>query len=56
LARKHGLAGKDDFEQAYVDSIADFHSDANAQLGPKFGIIAGRVEGDKVTSLMTEHI
>lgn len=49
LARQYKLAGKDAFEEAYVDSIADYHKDTSVAIGPHFGVIAGRVEGDKVS-------
>jgi hypothetical protein len=48
LARQYKLAGKDALEEAYVDSIADYHKDSNSAIGPHFGVIAGRVPGDKV--------
>jgi glutathione S-transferase len=49
LARQYGLAGKDEFEQAYVDSIVDFHHDGGEQIGPYLNTIAGHLEGDKVS-------
>uniref|UniRef100_A0A914EF00 glutathione transferase n=1 Tax=Acrobeloides nanus TaxID=290746 RepID=A0A914EF00_9BILA len=47
LARKHGLAGKDDWESAQLDAIADFGKDFSAELRPYFGVLMGRSEGNK---------
>uniref|UniRef100_A0A914EFT6 glutathione transferase n=1 Tax=Acrobeloides nanus TaxID=290746 RepID=A0A914EFT6_9BILA len=47
LARKHGLAGKDDWESAQIDSIADFMKDLANECRPYFGVVSGRMEGDK---------
>jgi len=47
LARQFKLAGKDDLEQAYVDSIADFQKDVGSKLQPYFAVVAGRAEGNK---------
>uniref|UniRef100_A0A914CFS0 glutathione transferase n=1 Tax=Acrobeloides nanus TaxID=290746 RepID=A0A914CFS0_9BILA len=47
LARKHGLAGKDDWESAQLDSIADLLKDFNTELRPYFGIIMGHSKDNK---------
>ncbi|KAI6176327.1 Glutathione S-transferase [Aphelenchoides bicaudatus] len=47
LARQHKLAGKDAFEEAQVDAVSDYHKDGNNQMAQHFGVIAGRVPGDK---------
>uniref|UniRef100_A0A914D361 glutathione transferase n=1 Tax=Acrobeloides nanus TaxID=290746 RepID=A0A914D361_9BILA len=50
LARKHGLAGKDDWESAQIDAIADFMKDFATECRPYFrpyGVVSGRIEGDK---------
>lgn len=47
LARKFGLAGKDDFESAQIDSYADFIKDFGAEIRPYFVVALGRVKGDK---------
>uniref|UniRef100_A0A914CL94 glutathione transferase n=1 Tax=Acrobeloides nanus TaxID=290746 RepID=A0A914CL94_9BILA len=47
LARKHGLAGKDDWESAQLDAIADFMKDISNECRPYFGVVSGRMEGDK---------
>jgi glutathione S-transferase len=47
LARKFNLAGKDEFEQAHVDSIADLQKDVYSKVQQYFGVVAGRVEGDR---------
>uniref|UniRef100_A0A914DBV9 glutathione transferase n=1 Tax=Acrobeloides nanus TaxID=290746 RepID=A0A914DBV9_9BILA len=45
LAKKYGLAGKDDFESAQIDEIADFHKDVTAELSQylykKLGFVPG---------------
>ncbi|CAD5216300.1 unnamed protein product [Bursaphelenchus okinawaensis] len=50
LARKHGLAGKDDVEQALVDSYGDFLMDLMTNLRPYF-IFLRTGEGDKEKTL-----
>jgi len=47
LARKFGLAGKDDFEEAKVDEIADFHNGVHEEIRIYFAVFAGFKEGDK---------
>ena len=42
-----GLAGKDDFESAYLDSIADFQKDAASDFRPYIAVAMGFVQGDK---------
>ncbi|KAH7716774.1 glutathione S-transferase [Aphelenchoides avenae] len=46
LARKYGLAGKDDWEQAWVDAIADSFKDVLNELRPFMMAAFGR-GGDK---------
>ena len=46
LARKYGLAGKDDFEQAVVDSIADVQKDFYFAMSPWFYNKLGFAPGD----------
>ncbi|KAI1720911.1 putative glutathione S-transferase 9 [Ditylenchus destructor] len=47
LSKKYGLAGKDDWEQAKVDEIADFHKDVALEIGPFFRVFFGFAPGDK---------
>uniref|UniRef100_A0A914DV08 glutathione transferase n=1 Tax=Acrobeloides nanus TaxID=290746 RepID=A0A914DV08_9BILA len=47
LARKYGLAGKDDWEQAQVDSVADLYKDFGQKIRAYFNVAMGRGEGDK---------
>uniref|UniRef100_A0A914EER2 glutathione transferase n=1 Tax=Acrobeloides nanus TaxID=290746 RepID=A0A914EER2_9BILA len=47
LAREHGLAGKDDWESAQLDAIADFMKDVATECRPYFMALMGRGEGDK---------
>lgn len=47
LARKHGLAGKNDVESALLDAVADSHKDFNSEVYSYFMVLAGRKEGDK---------
>uniref|UniRef100_A0A914CIJ4 glutathione transferase n=1 Tax=Acrobeloides nanus TaxID=290746 RepID=A0A914CIJ4_9BILA len=49
LARKYGLAGKDDFEAAQIDAIADFHKDVYAELAVYLYAKLGYREGDPAT-------
>uniref|UniRef100_A0A914E4Y4 glutathione transferase n=1 Tax=Acrobeloides nanus TaxID=290746 RepID=A0A914E4Y4_9BILA len=44
---KSNLAGKDDWESAQLDSIADFQKDFANQIGPYFRVAAGFAQGDK---------
>uniref|UniRef100_A0A914EMG3 glutathione transferase n=1 Tax=Acrobeloides nanus TaxID=290746 RepID=A0A914EMG3_9BILA len=44
--KKLGLAGKDDFEAAQIDAIADFHKDVYAELFPYLYRKLGFMEGD----------
>lgn len=46
LAHKHSLAGKDEWEEAQVDSIADFNRDVYLELSPYIYIKAGYKLGD----------
>uniref|UniRef100_A0A914CN23 glutathione transferase n=1 Tax=Acrobeloides nanus TaxID=290746 RepID=A0A914CN23_9BILA len=47
LARKFGLAGKDDFEQAQVDAFGDSIKDFLHEIMPFILVVAGHAEGDK---------
>ncbi|KAH7716776.1 Glutathione S-transferase 1 [Aphelenchoides avenae] len=47
LARKFGLAGKDEWEQAWVDAVADMYKDCMKEKAKYFRVLAGRAEGDK---------
>uniref|UniRef100_A0A914EFF2 glutathione transferase n=1 Tax=Acrobeloides nanus TaxID=290746 RepID=A0A914EFF2_9BILA len=49
LARKYGLAGKDDFESAYLDSIADAQKDFYQEVKPYYLVCGygGKYGGDK---------
>ncbi|KAI1711871.1 putative glutathione S-transferase 6 [Ditylenchus destructor] len=47
LARTFGLAGKDNWEQAKVDEISDFHSDVAMDLQPYLYVVAGFHQGDR---------
>uniref|UniRef100_A0A914CFM7 glutathione transferase n=1 Tax=Acrobeloides nanus TaxID=290746 RepID=A0A914CFM7_9BILA len=47
LARKYGLAGKDDFEQAQVDALGDSTKDFFHEIMPFIMAAAGHAEGDK---------
>uniref|UniRef100_A0A914IFS7 glutathione transferase n=1 Tax=Globodera rostochiensis TaxID=31243 RepID=A0A914IFS7_GLORO len=47
LARSFGLAGRNDWEQAKVDEISDFHADVALDLQPYMYVIAGFHQGDK---------
>ncbi|KAH7716775.1 Glutathione S-transferase 1 [Aphelenchoides avenae] len=47
LARKFGLAGKGEWEQAWVDAIADSFKDFCKDFGEYVDVVAGRTEGDK---------
>uniref|UniRef100_A0A914DPH3 glutathione transferase n=1 Tax=Acrobeloides nanus TaxID=290746 RepID=A0A914DPH3_9BILA len=49
LARKYGLAGKDDFEAAQIDAVADFHKDVNNELAPYIYAKLGFKPGDPAT-------
>ncbi|CAD5222122.1 unnamed protein product [Bursaphelenchus xylophilus] len=46
LARRFGLAGKDDVEQAQIDSYGDFIQDLNQNARQYFLVKNGRAEGD----------
>uniref|UniRef100_A0AC34FAU5 Glutathione S-transferase n=1 Tax=Panagrolaimus sp. ES5 TaxID=591445 RepID=A0AC34FAU5_9BILA len=46
LARKYGLAGKDEFEQALVDGIADVSKDFYAAVAPWMYAVMGFREGN----------
>ncbi|KAH7716773.1 GST-5 protein [Aphelenchoides avenae] len=47
LARKFGLAGKDEWEQAWVDAMADFFKDVLLEMRPYFAAVHGHGPGDK---------
>ncbi|KAH7716777.1 Glutathione S-transferase 1 [Aphelenchoides avenae] len=47
LARKFGLAGKDEWEQAWVDAVADMYKDFMKEVVGFYRVATGRVEGDK---------
>uniref|UniRef100_A0A914DCF2 glutathione transferase n=1 Tax=Acrobeloides nanus TaxID=290746 RepID=A0A914DCF2_9BILA len=48
IARKYGLAGKSDFEQAQVDALADFIQDVQYDdFAPYMYVMQGYEEGDK---------
>uniref|UniRef100_A0A914DNT2 glutathione transferase n=1 Tax=Acrobeloides nanus TaxID=290746 RepID=A0A914DNT2_9BILA len=49
LARKYGLAGKDDFEAAQIDAVADFHKDVYNELVPYIYTKFGYMPGDPAT-------
>ena len=42
------MAGKDDWEQAQVDSVADLYKDFGQKIRAYFNVAMGRGEGDKV--------
>lgn len=50
LARQFGLAGKDDWEAAKIDEIADFVKDISNEARPWFIVRIGRAEGDLVSA------
>uniref|UniRef100_A0A914QE52 glutathione transferase n=1 Tax=Panagrolaimus davidi TaxID=227884 RepID=A0A914QE52_9BILA len=47
IARKHGLAGKGDLEEAKVDAIVDQNKDFMAQVYPWLLVKFGREKGDE---------
>ncbi|KAI1719244.1 putative glutathione S-transferase 6 [Ditylenchus destructor] len=47
LSKKYGLAGKDEWEQAKVDEIADFHKDVAHEIAPFIRVFVDFVPGDK---------
>uniref|UniRef100_A0A914EEU7 glutathione transferase n=1 Tax=Acrobeloides nanus TaxID=290746 RepID=A0A914EEU7_9BILA len=47
LARKYGLAGKDDWEASQLDSIADFKTDFQIEIRPYLIVAVGMAQGDK---------
>nr|CAD2147624.1 unnamed protein product [Meloidogyne enterolobii] len=49
LARQFGLSGRDNWEQAKVDEISDFHADVAMDLQPYMYVVAGFHQGDKQT-------
>ncbi|KAH7704871.1 GST-5 protein [Aphelenchoides avenae] len=49
LARKFGLAGKDEWEQAWVDAMADWLLDVGPEFAPFIAVCFGFKEGDKDT-------
>jgi len=46
LARKNGLAGKDEIEELVVDAIGDYHKDVYADLAPYIYVKLGFREGN----------
>uniref|UniRef100_A0A7E4W668 glutathione transferase n=1 Tax=Panagrellus redivivus TaxID=6233 RepID=A0A7E4W668_PANRE len=54
IAKRVGLAGKDEFEQAHVDAAADIVKDFYAAVAPWFYVAKGYREGD-AASLKVEH-
>ncbi|KAK6048160.1 glutathione S-transferase protein, partial [Cooperia oncophora] len=50
LARKFGFAGKNEWEQAQVDAIADQHKDFLNEARPYFKILMGMDKGDPETA------
>uniref|UniRef100_A0A914PHA2 glutathione transferase n=1 Tax=Panagrolaimus davidi TaxID=227884 RepID=A0A914PHA2_9BILA len=46
LAKKHNLAGKDDYEQALVDGIADIQKDFMNAVFPYYGAVMGYAPGN----------
>ncbi|KAH7726163.1 Glutathione S-transferase 1 [Aphelenchoides avenae] len=49
LARKYDLAGKDEWEQAWLDAIADAYKDVDSELRPYFvAAHLGREDKDKL--------
>jgi len=55
LARKFGLAGKTEIEQAQVDSAVDAFMDYYRACRPFWGLIAGYDKGDK-DAIYKEHV
>lgn len=47
LARKFDLAGKDEWEQAWVDAMADAYKDVDSEIRPYF-VAAHLGQADKV--------
>ncbi|KAI6200798.1 Glutathione S-transferase protein [Aphelenchoides besseyi] len=47
LAKKFGLAGKDDIEACIVDGVADVQKDIGAACSSFFAVASGRQQGDK---------
>ncbi|CAD5222121.1 unnamed protein product [Bursaphelenchus xylophilus] len=47
LSRRFGLAGKDDIEQAQVDSYGDFLQDLMTNVRPYMLVVSGHGQGDK---------
>uniref|UniRef100_A0A914QBM0 glutathione transferase n=1 Tax=Panagrolaimus davidi TaxID=227884 RepID=A0A914QBM0_9BILA len=56
LARKHGLAGKGDLEEAKVDAIVDQHKDFFSQSFSWLMIKFGREEGDEEEQKKTKFL
>uniref|UniRef100_A0A7E4V9C8 glutathione transferase n=1 Tax=Panagrellus redivivus TaxID=6233 RepID=A0A7E4V9C8_PANRE len=48
LAKRLGLAGKDEYEQAHVDAVADIVKDFNVAVMPWFYRLKGWIEGSPV--------
>uniref|UniRef100_A0A914QTI7 glutathione transferase n=1 Tax=Panagrolaimus davidi TaxID=227884 RepID=A0A914QTI7_9BILA len=46
LAKKYNLAGKDDYEQALVDGIADIQKDFMNAVAPYYGAVMGYAPGN----------
>jgi hypothetical protein len=51
LTKNLGLAGKDDFEAAQIDAVADFHKDVYNELVPYISTKLGYKQGDLVRIL-----
>ncbi|KAI1712085.1 glutathione S-transferase 1 [Ditylenchus destructor] len=47
LAKKHGLAGKDEWEQAKIDELADLTRDTHKELSEYISVVFGFKPGDK---------
>jgi len=55
LAKQYGLAGKDAWDQAKVDEIADFHKDVSHEVGPYFRAKVGGFGGGDKDQLYKEN-
>uniref|UniRef100_A0AC35FQ06 Glutathione S-transferase n=1 Tax=Panagrolaimus sp. PS1159 TaxID=55785 RepID=A0AC35FQ06_9BILA len=55
LAKKHNLAGKDDYEQAHVDGIADVQKDFMYAVAPYYMAVMGYGPGNP-DELKKEHL
>jgi glutathione S-transferase len=50
------FAGKDEWEQAKVDEIADFHTGVHEEIRLYFQVFAGYKEGDKVAIVQFNYL